>query len=43
MNITFPLGATGVTYTDLKVIWPAAATPANASGSVETFAAFDRK
>jgi type II secretory pathway pseudopilin PulG len=43
LNITFPLGATGVTYTDLKVIWPAAATPANASGSVETFAAFDRK
>lgn len=27
---------------DLKVTWPAAATPANASGTAETFAAFDR-
>ena len=27
---------------DLKVTWPAAATPADASGSAETFAAFDR-
>ena len=34
---------TGARYADLKVTWPAAATPANASGSVETFAAFDRK
>jgi type II secretory pathway pseudopilin PulG len=42
LNITFPLGATGVTYTNLKVIWPAAATPTNASGSVGMFAAFDR-
>jgi hypothetical protein len=42
LNVTFPLGATGVTYADIKVTWPAAATPTNASGSVETFAAFDR-
>jgi len=34
---------TGARYADLKVTWPATATPANASGSVETFAAFDRK
>jgi len=27
---------------DLKVTWPAAATPANASGTAETFAAFNR-
>jgi uncharacterized protein (TIGR02598 family) len=41
VNISFP--QTGVlTYADVKVTWPAAATPANASGSVETFAAFDR-
>ncbi len=29
-------------YTDLKVTWPAAATPANATGSKEVFAAFNR-
>jgi uncharacterized protein (TIGR02598 family) len=41
VNVTFP--STGnLTYADLKVTWPAAATPANASGSVEMFAAFDR-
>ncbi len=41
LNITFP--TTGnLTYADLKVTWPAAATPANASGSTEMFAAFDR-
>jgi uncharacterized protein (TIGR02598 family) len=41
LNITFP--STGnLTYADLKVTWPAAATSANASGSVEMFAAFDR-
>jgi uncharacterized protein (TIGR02598 family) len=33
---------TGARYADLKVTWPAAATSANASGSVEMFAAFDR-
>jgi type II secretory pathway pseudopilin PulG len=31
-----------LTYADVKVTWPAAATTANASGSVEMFAAFDR-
>jgi uncharacterized protein (TIGR02598 family) len=35
-------GSTALRYADLKVTWPAAATPANATGSVETFAAFDR-
>jgi uncharacterized protein (TIGR02598 family) len=29
-------------YTDFKVTWPAAATAANALGSAEMFAAFDR-
>ena len=29
-------------YADFKVTWPAAATTANATGSTETFAAFDR-
>jgi uncharacterized protein (TIGR02598 family) len=33
---------TGPRYADVKVTWPAAATSANASGSVEMFAAFDR-
>ncbi len=42
LNITFPLSPTGLSYADVKLTWPAAATPANASGSVETFAAFDR-
>ena len=42
VSITFPSSPTGLSYTDLKVTWPAAATPANASGSVEMFAAFDR-
>ena len=32
----------GLPCADLKVTWPAAATPANASGSAEMFAAFDR-
>jgi uncharacterized protein (TIGR02598 family) len=41
LNITWT-GSAGLRYADLKVTWPAAATPANASGSVETFAAFDR-
>ena len=42
LNVTFPW-TSGNTYgADLKVTWPAAATPANASGSVEMFAAFDR-
>jgi hypothetical protein len=41
LDISFPQNG-GLTYADIKVTWPAAATPANASGSVETFAAFDR-
>jgi type II secretory pathway pseudopilin PulG len=41
LNITWS-GFTGLRYADLKVTWPAAATPANASGSTEMFAAFDR-
>jgi uncharacterized protein (TIGR02598 family) len=41
LNITWS-GSAGLRYADLKVTWPAAAAPANASGSVETFAAFDR-
>ena len=45
LNVTFPPneGFThSPTYADLKLTWPAAATAANASGSAETFAAFDR-
>jgi hypothetical protein len=42
VSITFPLSPTGLSYADVRVTWPAAATSANASGSVETFAAFDR-
>jgi hypothetical protein len=43
VNVTFPLtGNLNLMYADLKITWPAAATPANASGSVEMFAAFDR-
>jgi uncharacterized protein (TIGR02598 family) len=45
LNVTFPPNegfSHSPTYADIKVTWPAAATPANASGSVETFAAFDR-
>src|SRR5438093_4759057 len=43
LNITWNASApSGSRYADLKVTWPAAATPANASGSVEMFAAFDR-
>jgi uncharacterized protein (TIGR02598 family) len=33
---------TGLQYADLKVTWPATATVANAIGSTEMFAAFDR-
>jgi uncharacterized protein (TIGR02598 family) len=35
-------GTARLRYADVNVTWPAAATPANASGSVEMFAAFDR-
>jgi hypothetical protein len=41
LNITWG-GSTALPYADVKVTWPAPATPTNASGSVETFAAFDR-
>jgi uncharacterized protein (TIGR02598 family) len=43
LNLTWnPSTPTGLRYANLKVTWPAAATPANASGSAEMFAAFDR-
>jgi uncharacterized protein (TIGR02598 family) len=42
MNITWS-GSAALRYADLKVTWPAAATAVNANGSVETFAAFDRR
>ena len=43
LNVTWPnSGSTGLRYADLKVTWPAAATAANASGSTEVSAAFDR-
>jgi uncharacterized protein (TIGR02598 family) len=41
LNITWH-GSAGLRYADVKVTWPAAANPANASGLVEAFAAFDR-
>jgi len=41
LNITWS-GSTGLRYADVKVTWPAAATPANAIGSTEMFVAFDR-
>jgi uncharacterized protein (TIGR02598 family) len=43
VNITWnPSAPTGLKYADFKVTWPAVATQANASGSVDIFAAFDR-
>jgi uncharacterized protein (TIGR02598 family) len=42
VSITFPSSPSGLSYADVNITWPAAATPANASGSVEMFAAFDR-
>jgi uncharacterized protein (TIGR02598 family) len=41
LNVTW-YGTSGLRYADVKVTWPAAATAANANGSVEMFAAFDR-
>jgi uncharacterized protein (TIGR02598 family) len=35
-------GSAVLRYADLKVTWPAAATPENATGSTEMFAAVDR-
>lgn len=42
LNVTWNSAPTGLRYADLKITWPAAATQANATGSVEAFAAFDR-
>jgi uncharacterized protein (TIGR02598 family) len=43
LNVTWPSsGWTGLQYADVKVTWPAVATSANASGSTEMIAAFDR-
>jgi uncharacterized protein (TIGR02598 family) len=43
VNVTWnPLPPTGMQWADVKVTWPAAATAANATGSTEIFAAFDR-
>jgi uncharacterized protein (TIGR02598 family) len=41
LNVTWS-GSSGLRYADVKVTWPAAATPADANGSAEMFAAFDR-
>ena len=41
LNLTW-YGSAGLRYADLKVTWPAAATPANANASTEILAAFDR-
>ena len=43
VNVTWSdSGWNGLRYADIKATWPAAATAANASGSAEMFAAFDR-
>lgn len=42
LNITFSSSPSGLSYADIRATWPAAATAANASGSAEMFAAFDR-
>jgi uncharacterized protein (TIGR02598 family) len=42
VRITFPSSPSGLSYADVNITWPAGATAANASGSVEMFAAFDR-
>jgi uncharacterized protein (TIGR02598 family) len=42
VSVTFPSSPSGMSFADVNVSWPAAAAPANASGSVEMFAAFDR-
>lgn len=43
LSITWnPVAPVGSKYASLKVTWPAAATLANANGSVEMFVAFDR-
>jgi len=40
--VSFPTSPADLSYADLRVTWPASVIPANASGSVEMFAAFDR-
>ncbi len=43
VNVTWSdSGWSQLKYADVEVTWPAAATAANASGSTEMFAAFDR-
>jgi uncharacterized protein (TIGR02598 family) len=42
LNVAFTWISGNAYGADFKVTWPAAATPANASGSVEMFAVFDR-
>jgi uncharacterized protein (TIGR02598 family) len=43
LNVTWSnSGSSGLRYADVKVTWPAAASVANALGSTEMFAAFDR-
>jgi uncharacterized protein (TIGR02598 family) len=43
LNVTWSnSGWNGLSYADVKVWWPAASSAANASGSTEMFAAFDR-
>ena len=46
LSVTFPVNPDTSqfksTYANLRVTWPAAATSTNASGSMETFAAFAR-
>jgi len=43
LNVTWSnSGWNGLSYADVKVTWPAAATPTSAIGSTEMFAAFDR-
>ena len=41
VNVTWS-GSAALRYADVKVTWPAAAAAANATGSIEMFAAFDR-
>jgi uncharacterized protein (TIGR02598 family) len=43
LSVTWSTAPAGLRYAELKVTWPAAADPANASGSVKMFAAFDRR
>jgi len=42
--VSFPTSPTGLSYADLRVTWPAPVDPTTTtpSGSMETFAAFDR-